>query len=170
MISLMKKPFFNQPNSTSEPEAERERGIMPIPIPKFPAIEDTTEPIENNPPSQSHVTTLEEVEKDNPVATSTFPNYYVRRNKTQKMPTLAQSLDQTTAISRKAENKNTEENSSPQSISNFLTYQKASSQYKSFLTTLNQTMIPKTVDETLKYAHWGEAIIKEMRTLVRNHT
>ena len=44
-------------------------------------IEGTTRPIENNPPSQKLVATPEEVEKNSPISTTTFPKYYVRRNK-----------------------------------------------------------------------------------------
>ena len=43
---------------------------MPVPIPQLSTIED-------NPPSQNLIATLEEVQNDNPIATSTFPTYYV---------------------------------------------------------------------------------------------
>ena len=163
------KTFFYRSNNTSELEVEREQG-MPAPIPQFSAIEDTDEPIENNQSPQFLVTTLEEVQNDDSVATVTFPKYYVRHNKTQQRPSLIQLLDQTTAISIEVESKNTEESLSSHRISNLLTYQKASPQYKSFLTTQNQTLIPKTIDEAFNYAHWREAMNEEMCALVQNLT
>ena len=41
---------------------------------------------------------------------------------------------------------------------------------KSFLETLNQIMIPNTIDETLKYPHWKEAMNEEMQALIKNKT
>ena len=39
----------------------------------------------------------------------------------------------------------------------------------SFLTTLNQTLISKTVDDDLKFTYWREAMNEETRALVQNH-
>ena len=58
---------------------------------------------------------------------------------------------------------------STHNITNFLTYQKVSPQYKSFLTTLHQMLIPTTVGELLKYPHLREAMDEEMHALAQNH-
>ena len=46
----------------------------------------------------------------------------------------------------------------PYTISSFLTFARASPAYKTFLITLNQSSIPKTVDEALKTIHWRNAM------------
>ena len=113
---------------------------------------------------------------NNPVTTSTFPKYYVKRNKTQQQIPLSQSVDPTTTTSRDDESNeaNTKEESLPfpssYSITNFLAYQKVSPQYKSFLAPLHQTLIPKTVGETPKHRPWREAMNEVMGALVQNHT
>ena len=58
----------------------------------------------------------------------------------------------------------------PYNIYIFLTYERVSPSYKSFLETLNQIMIPNTIDETLKYPHWKETMNEEMQALIKNKT
>ena len=55
-------------------------------------------------------------------------------------------------------------------ISNFLTFNRVSPTYKTFLITLNQTFIPKTVADALTSIHWRTAMQEEKQALLKNHT
>ena len=58
----------------------------------------------------------------------------------------------------------------PYEISNFLTYERVSTGYKTILTNLSETVIPKKVGEALRYPHWRNAIDEEMWALLKNET
>ena len=58
----------------------------------------------------------------------------------------------------------------PYAITNYLNYRKASPNYRSFLTTLHQTVIPTTAAEASQYPHWKQAMDEEMEALKRNRT
>ena len=51
-----------------------------------------------------------------------------------------------------------------------MSYDKLSSNHRSFLTHLNTITTPKTVNETLDSKEWGEAMKVEMDALEKNET
>ena len=55
-------------------------------------------------------------------------------------------------------------------ITNYLNYRKASPNYRSFLTTLHQTVIPTTAAEASQYPHWKQAMDEDMEALIKNKT
>jgi hypothetical protein len=55
-------------------------------------------------------------------------------------------------------------------ISKFMSYNTLSTSYRAFTTHLDNTPIPKTVQEALEIPHWREAVMEEMRALEKNGT
>lgn len=55
-------------------------------------------------------------------------------------------------------------------VANFLSYHRLSPTYRSFITTLDASVIPKSVEEALKDPNWKEAMVEEMRALKKNQT
>ena len=55
-------------------------------------------------------------------------------------------------------------------MTNYLNYRKVSPNYKGFLTTLNQTVIPTTAVEPSHYPHWKQAMDEEIQELIKNKT
>ena len=53
-------------------------------------------------------------------------------------------------------------------VANFLSYHRLSPIYISFLTTLDSSVIPRSVEEALKDPNWKEAMLEEMRVLHKN--
>ena len=58
----------------------------------------------------------------------------------------------------------------PYKISNFQTYERMSPGYKNFLVNLIQIVIPKIVEEALRYPHWRNVMNDEMQALIKNET
>ena len=58
----------------------------------------------------------------------------------------------------------------PFAMASFLDYQKASSQYKAFLTQIQEIPIPKNPQEALNNIRWKEAMDEEMKALLQNET
>ena len=58
----------------------------------------------------------------------------------------------------------------PFAMASFLDYQKVSSQYKAFLTQIQEIPIPKNPQEALNNIRWKEAMDEEMRALLQNET
>ena len=55
-------------------------------------------------------------------------------------------------------------------LANFLSYHHLSPTHKSFLTSLDSIVIPKSVEEALKDPNWKEAMLEEMRAWHKNQT
>ena len=58
----------------------------------------------------------------------------------------------------------------PYPISSYMTFSKATNQYRTFLTTLHHEYIPKTSAEALTIPHWKLAMEEELNALEANHT
>ena len=58
----------------------------------------------------------------------------------------------------------------PHDIALCLDHNKVSPVYKSFMTILNQEIIPKTAEEALMYPNWKKAMNEEMEALIKNNT
>ena len=55
-------------------------------------------------------------------------------------------------------------------LSNYLSYHYLSQSHKSFLTSLDAIVIPKSMEGALKDPKWKETILEEMRALNKNQT
>ena len=55
------------------------------------------------------------------------------------------------------------------SISNYVSYENLSQQFRAFTTSLDSTTIPKSIHLALKCPEWKVVIMEEMRTLEKNH-
>ena len=58
----------------------------------------------------------------------------------------------------------------PYPISSYMTFFKATDQYRTFLTALHHEYIPKTSAEALTIPHWKLAMEEELNALEANHT
>ena len=58
----------------------------------------------------------------------------------------------------------------PYPLSNYLTFKKATSPYRTFLTSLKDEYIPRTTDEALAIHHRKKAMEEELRALEENQT
>ncbi|CAA6671189.1 unnamed protein product [Spirodela intermedia] len=54
-------------------------------------------------------------------------------------------------------------------MANYLSYDRLSQEYKVFLSSLNMTSVPKTVDKALARKEWSQAMDAEMEALQKNH-
>ncbi|CAA6666970.1 unnamed protein product [Spirodela intermedia] len=55
-------------------------------------------------------------------------------------------------------------------MANYLSYDRSSQEYKVFLSSLNMTSVPKTVNEALAKKEWSQTMDAEMEALQKNHT
>ena len=143
------------------------RREIPTPLPLFSPNEEKERPQ----PQENQVDTLNSVPKEEPQFPA-FPKYYVRRNKQppinpekrnqpEKLEELPIALRKPTRTCVKP---------IPHSITNYLNYEMVSTNYRTFLTTLNQETIPTTIEEACQYPQWKVAIDEEMQALIKNQT
>ena len=119
------------------------------------------------------------------MTTTTFPKYYIGRKNRQKMtiPQPQPSDEDITSSENPQESYIPERENEdalpialsknprkcvkplPYGLCNFHTYKRVLPDYKSFLTTLSQTVIPNTEDKAFKCPHWKEAINEENASL-----
>ena len=170
--------FYYQTNS--EPNRERDgiKGKFHTPRP-FLSMRDQQEtqlPQEN----QESTTKLDsQLATDGNNQPSTYPKYYVRRNK--QLTTHPQDVGEDITGERTPEEDISIEESEgtelpvtlrkptrtcvkpiPHSRSSYLNYDKVSINHKTFLSTLNQVITPTTLGEALQHPHWKKAMYEEM--------
>ena len=68
------------------------------------------------------------------------------------------------------ENDLRQSSNTPYPLSSYLTFSKATGQYRTFLTSLHQEYIPKNSDEALAIPQWKQAMKEELEALERNQT
>ena len=68
------------------------------------------------------------------------------------------------------ENDLRQQNNTPYPLSSYLTFSKATDQYRTFLTSIHQKYIPKNSDEALAIPQWKQAMKEELDALERNQT
>ena len=118
---------------------------------------------------------------------STYPKYYVRRN---KQPTTHTQDGKEGIIGRVAPEEDTSTEKSgekelpialrkptracvkpiPHSISNYLNCGRVSVNFRAFLPTLNQVIVPTTVGEALQHPQWRKVMDEKMQALIKNLT
>ena len=116
---------------------------------------------------------------------------YSRRNKNQKEIEHQVSLEQTQELEPDSRSKDPRGNSTPESfkdsdlpiavrkgvrectkhpIYNFVSYHGLSNKYRAFVASLDQTQVPKSIQEALAIPKWKAAVEEEIRALEKNGT
>ncbi|KAL0534391.1 hypothetical protein IC582_028682 [Cucumis melo] len=134
-------------------------------------MENPTEPCTNNTMNEndrSDVAVLENVEEINSgdetkVRTETNNNE-AEQGHTGKLDKYDPSLDLPIAL-RKGTRSCTKH-----SISNYVSYENLSPQFRAFTASLDSTTIPKNIHIALEGPEWKNAVMEEMKTLEKNNT
>ena len=141
-------------------------------------IQENTMPFDSQPPTEGNDQLF------------TYPKYCIRRKKqpvTQPQDNKEDITDRVApeevTLTEKTDSEKSEElpislrkstrtcvKPIPHSISNYLNDDRVSTDYKIFLTALNQVVVPTTVGEGVQYPHWRKAMDEQMQALIKNQT